>query len=126
ALEDAAGNGSTLRVAGDGTPLKTSREGDTTFMGWLVSFHHDLLGSWGSWIVAISGVMLCTNLILGIFTAWPNRGTWRKALKPATRGPAAARLYSWHRALGLWVAVPALVIAVTGTLLKFEGGLGDL
>lgn len=125
-VEDAAGEERSIRVAGDGTELHTSRDGDTSVIGWLVGFHHDLLGSWGSWIVAISGVLLCTNLILGIVTAWPRRGTWRQALRPATRGPAAARLYSWHRALGLWVAVPALVIALTGTLLKFEGGFGDL
>ncbi|WP_343518489.1 PepSY-associated TM helix domain-containing protein [Sphingomonas sp.] len=125
-VEDAEGNGRTIRVAGDGTELRTTRAGETTLMGFLVGFHHDLLGSWGSWIVSISGILLCTNLILGLVAAWPKRGTWRLALKPATRGPAAARLYSWHRALGLWVAGPALVIAATGTLLKFEGGVGDL
>ncbi|MCW4460711.1 PepSY domain-containing protein [Sphingomonas sp. BT-65] len=125
-VEDAEGNGLTVRVAGDGTQLRNTRDGETTLMGFLVGFHHDLLGAWGSWIVSISGILLCTNLILGLVAAWPRRGTWRLALRPATRGPAAARLYSWHRALGLWVAAPALIIAATGTLLKFEGGVGDL
>lgn len=125
-VEDAEGNGRTVRVAGDGTELRTTRAGETSLMGFLVGFHHDLLGSWGSWIVAVSGVLLCSNLILGIVAAWPKRGTWRIALRPATRGPAAARLYTWHRALGLWVAAPALVIAATGTMLKFEDGVGDL
>ena len=125
-LEDAAGNGRTVRVAGDGTELRTMRDGETSLMGFLVGFHHDLLGSWGSWIVSISGILLCSNLVLGLIAAWPRRGTWRLALKPATRGPAAARLYTWHRAVGLWAVVPALVIAATGTLLKFEDGVGDL
>lgn len=125
-VEDAEGNGRTVRVAGDGGELRTTHDGETTLMGFLVGFHHDLLGSWGSWIVSISGVLLCSNLILGLVAAWPKRGTWRIALKPATRGPAAARLYTWHRSVGLWAVVPALVIAATGTLLKFEDGVGDL
>eukprot|EP01136_Pigoraptor_vietnamica_P001499 Opistho-1_new@28221 len=125
-VEDAEGNGRTVRVAGDGSELRTTRDGETTLMSFLVGFHHDLLGSWGSWIVSISGVLLCSNLILGLVAAWPRRGTWRIALKPATRGPTTARLYTWHRAVGLWAVVPALVIVATGTLLKFEDGFGDL
>jgi len=124
--EDAEGADRSVRIAGDGTVLHTPRPDEQSVMGFLIGFHHDLLGSWGSWIVAISGILLCSNLILGLIAAWPKRGTWRLALKPATRGPAAARLYTWHRALGLWVAVPALVIAATGTMLKFEDGLGGL
>ncbi len=125
-LEDAEGNGSSVRIAGDGTILHTPRPDEQSVMGFLVGFHHDLLGSWGSWIVSISGILLFSNLLLGLFAAWPKRGTWKLALKPATRGPAAARLYSWHRALGLWVVIPALVIVGTGTLLKFEGGTASL
>jgi uncharacterized iron-regulated membrane protein len=117
----------TVRVAGDGTALRTIPKGEGHWIGYVVGFHHDLLGGiWGSWIVAISGILLVGNLLLGIVAAWPRRGTWRLALRPATRGPATARLYSWHRALGLWVAIPALVIALTGTLMKFEDGLGGL
>lgn len=124
--EDAEGVSRSARLAGDGTILHTPRPDEQSVMGFLIGFHHDLLGAWGSWIVAISGILLCTNLILGLIAAWPKRGTWRLALRPATRGPAAARLYTWHRALGLWVAAPALAIAATGTMLKFESGLGSL
>ncbi len=123
---DAEGTSASTRIAGDGTVLHAPKPDEESLMGFLVGFHHDLLGEWGSWLVSISGVLLCTNLILGIAAAWPKRGTWARALRPATRGPAAARLYSWHRALGLWVGIPALVIAATGTMLKFEDGVGDL
>lgn len=125
-LADKDGEGRKVRIAGDGTIIATRRDGDSDIMGFLVGFHHDLLGSWGSWIVSISGILLCSNLVLGLVAAWPRRGTWRLALKPATRGPAAARLYSWHRAVGLWAIVPALVIAATGTIMKFEDGFGGL
>ena len=123
---DAAGTDRSVRIAGDGTVLHAPRPDEGSVMSFLVGFHHDLLGAWGSWIVAISGLLLCSNLVLGLAAAWPKRGTWRIALKPAARGPAAARLYSWHRAVGLWAVVPALVIAATGTMLKFEDGIGDL
>ncbi len=125
-FEDAQGTSASARIAGDGTVLHTPKPNEESLMGFLVGFHHNLLGAWGSWLVSISGVLLCTNLILGIIAAWPRRGTWGRALRPAMRGPAAPRLYSWHRALGLWVGIPALVIAATGTLLKFEDSVGDL
>src|SRR3546814_1895563 len=82
-------------------------------MSFLVGLHPDLLGAWGSWIVSISGLLLCSNLLLGLIAAWPRRGTWRTALLPIRKGPAAARLYSWHRAVGLWAVLPAFAIAAT-------------
>jgi uncharacterized iron-regulated membrane protein len=126
-VEDDGGVGGRVRIAGDGTVLHTGPSSESTWIGTVVAFHHDLLGGdTGSWIVSISGILLFSNLALGLATAWPRRGTWRAALKPAARGPVAARLYAWHRALGLWVAVPALLLVGTGTLYKFEHGLGAL
>lgn len=125
-LESDAGASRSIRVLGDGTVVDRPRDDESRLMDFLIGFHHDLLGSWGSWIVAISGALLCSNLILGLVAAWPGRGTWRRALTPTQRGPRAARLYSWHRALGLWAVLPALVIAATGTLMKFEDGLGTI
>lgn len=123
-FDEAGGDGGKVRIAGDGTVIDVPKPDETTLIDFLVGFHHDLLGAWGSWIVSISGLLLCSNLVLGLIAAWPRRGTWRAALVPARRGPAAARLYSWHRAVGLWAVVPALVIAATGTMLKFEDGVG--
>lgn len=125
-LEGNDGESRSVRILGDGTVIDRPREDETRLMDFLVDFHHELLGSWGSWIVAISGLLLCSNLILGLVAAWPKRGTWRRALGPAQKGPPAARLYSWHRALGLWAVLPALVIAATGTLMKFEDGVGSI
>lgn len=125
-FKTADGVDGSVRVLGDGTVIDRPHEDESTPMGFLVGFHHDLLGSWGSWIVSISGLLLCSNLLLGLVAAWPKRGTWRLALVPARRGPAAARLYSWHRAVGLWAVIPALVIAVTGTMLKFEDAMGSI
>ena len=68
---------------------------------------------------------LRTNLMLGIAVAWPPRGTWKRALTPIAKGPAMARNYSWHRALGLIGAVPALLLVTTGVLRVFEAGIGN-
>lgn len=127
-VEDGDGNARSVRINGDGTIIRREADGETGVMDFLVGFHHDLLGSWGSWIVAISGLLLCSNIVLGIVTAWPRRGTWKRALTPAPMrsGPLTARLYGWHRAFGLWLAVPALVIAASGTMLKFEDGVGTI
>ena len=124
---DAAGADQSARIAGDGTVLRAPDVPEGVFFETLVGLHHDLLaGPTGDWIVAISGLLLVTNLIAGLVVAWPRRGSWRIALKPLRKGAAAARLYSWHRAAGLWLIVPALLIAATGTLLKFPDALAGL
>jgi uncharacterized iron-regulated membrane protein len=116
-----------VRIAGDGTPLQVKGPDEGSLLGTLVEIHHNLAaGEAGDWIVAISGILLISNLLFGLYLAWPRGGRWRGALKPVNKGPAAARLYSWHRAVGLWAILPALVIATAGTLLKFEHGLGTL
>ncbi|KKC26074.1 PepSY-associated TM helix domain-containing protein [Sphingomonas sp. SRS2] len=123
---DAKGEDRSARIIGDGTVLGT----DTATGGVLdtmVGLHHNLLaGPTGDWILAITGTLLASNLIAGLVAAWPHKGTWAVALKPIGKGNAAARLYSWHRAVGLWLVLPALLIAITGTLLKFPDGVANL
>jgi uncharacterized iron-regulated membrane protein len=121
-FDDAAGAAHLLRIAGDGTTLL--EPGATTGAAIEVArgLHHDLLaGELGDWIIGISGILLVTNIVAGLVVAWPRRGTWRIALEPATRGPVTARLYSWHRAVGLWLALPALLLATTGAMMNFPG-----
>lgn len=126
-LEHPDGSGRQVRIAGDGTELRSSPAGESTLMGLLVTIHHDLWGgTFGSWVVTISGLLLVTNLALAAVIAWPRGGRWAAALSPARKGPAAARLYSWHRALGLWVVAPALLLVGAGTAMKFESGLSGL
>lgn len=114
-------------ISGDGTVLRPATIEKPALMGTLVGIHHDLLGGkLGSWIVSITGLLLLSNLALGLTAGWPRHRAWRAALVPARKGPLPARLYSWHRAVGFWGCLPALLVATTGTLLKFEDGVGDL
>ena len=109
------GAGNALRVRPDGTKFAAGG-----FVETLVTVHHDLLaGDAGRVVVGISGLLLLANLIMGIVVAWPRAGQWGRALRPLRKGTRVALLYSWHRALGLWLAVPALCLITAGVLMAF-------
>ncbi|MBB4632662.1 PepSY-associated TM helix domain-containing protein [Sphingosinicella soli] len=125
---DAPGAGRSVRIDGAGSILQDGN--DPAGTGWirtLVLIHHNLLaGDTGSWIVGISGILLLTNILSGLVIAWPKRGQWARALRPPRAGPAAARRYGWHRALGLLVGIPALASVCAGVLLTFAGGVDSV
>jgi uncharacterized iron-regulated membrane protein len=126
-LAEAGGPGRMLRIEGDGTVVRDAAANDFSFLALMREIHLNLLsGSAGTWILSITGALLVTNLIFGLIAAWPRPGCWGQALKPVQRGGAKARLFSWHRAVGLWAALPAIVIAGSGTLILFEHELQDL
>lgn len=114
-----------LRIDGAGNVLRTHRDGDRWrdggYVATLVVLHQSLLsGDRGRWIVGTSGVLLLTNIVLGLVAAWPRRGQWWRTLRPARSPSRVASLYSWHRAIGLWLAAPALLTVSAGVLLAFE------
>lgn len=124
---DGPDGASVVRIDGTGKVLRELADGEMLAQGgWidtLVVVHHNLLaGETGSWIVGISGAVLLSNLLLGLVLAWPRRGQWRSVLFPRRGGAGSvASTYSWHRALGLWVAAPALLTVAAGTMLVFSG-----
>ena len=104
-----------LRIDGAGHVLRKRKDGerwkDGGFVDTFVTLHHDLLSDeTGRTIVGISGCILFTNILLGLFVARP----WKRGLKP-TRGP-----YSWHRAIGTWVALPMMFLVAAGVIMAFE------
>jgi uncharacterized iron-regulated membrane protein len=125
-LDDSAtGESTILRVDGAGNVLRkrssAERWGRGGWIKQLASFHQTLLaGDLGHSLIGLSGLLLLTNLCLGLTLAWPARGQWRRTLRPRTTRLNAAGLYTWHRALGLWVAPLALITVTCGTLLTFE------
>ena len=116
------------RIDGVGGILRSIEPGERSLSDTIVTLHQTLLlGDLGSWIVGISGLLLLSNLVLGLIAAWPRRGTWRRALRlPSKSAPGPARLYGWHRALGLWMVVPALLLVGAGTALVFKDGVARL
>lgn len=128
--DQVSGASTAVLIAGDGTILRTRSSDEWLAHGGIfetiVGIHHNLLaGDRGAWIVGVSGIFLLTNILLGLRLAWPAPGSWRRALRPMAKGAPAARTYSWHRAVGLWAAIPAAVLVLCGTLLVFEHGVGE-
>jgi uncharacterized iron-regulated membrane protein len=121
----------TVRIDGAGNILRIRREGEWFHDGGLLdsidNVHQTLMaGDTGGWIIGLSGVLLLSNLALGFYAAWPKRNQWRRSLNPGGGRNAPARLFGWHRALGLWVVVPALLLVSTGVLRVFSDGFEAL
>lgn len=108
-------------IDGAGTILRNAPASDYSFFGLMREIHLTLVaGTVGHWILAVSGVLLVTNMVFGFIVAWPKRGQWRHTLRPRGRRGSTASYYSWHKVLGLWVGIPALAVIATGTLVMFE------
>ncbi|GIL39665.1 PepSY-associated TM helix domain-containing protein [Roseiterribacter gracilis] len=119
-----------VRIDGAGTVLRTSPSdyeyGRMSLYRVVSIFHQELfLGDLGTRIVGLSGLLLFTNLALGLRLAWPHRKRWRAALLPSPAQTLRARLYAWHRAIGLWGALPAFVLVTAGILLAFASPIRD-
>ncbi len=122
----------TLRIDGAGRVLRRQEPGDGLRNGGLFTVAYDiheslLAGDAGAWVVGISGLLLLSNILLGLCLAWPGRtwARWRMALRPPTARRGPARPYGWHRAAGLAMAVPALLTVACGTALIFYDGLAE-
>jgi uncharacterized iron-regulated membrane protein len=77
----------------------------------------------GHWLIAISNLLFGALILLGIVLWIPRRWSWRAvrasiAFRTGLRGKA--REWNWHNVLGIWCALPLLVIAFTGVVMSFE------
>ena len=123
-VDDKSGEVTTVRIEGDGTPIRLTPPGHVNFINTLVLLHQSLLsGTPGRWAMGASGALLFTNLIVGLVLAWPKKGNWARALRPPSKGGPIARYYGWHRALGLIWCLPALLLVSAGILLAYNGPL---
>ncbi len=124
---DPAGVSRKAYIDGAGTILRNNPSDQYSVLGFIREIHLTLVaGQTGHWILAGSGVLLFTNLVFGLFVAWPRRGQWRHALRPRGRRGSTAGYYGWHKALGLWAGIPALIIVGTGSLFMFEHEIREL
>jgi uncharacterized iron-regulated membrane protein len=75
-------------------------------------------GTWGGFILAVSGILLLVLVVTGLVIWWPRRGQFKRGLK-VRRGKGSYKLnYDLHKVVG-FVALPALAIwAITG--INFE------
>ena len=92
-----------------------------TIFTQLTDIHTTLLvGERGKWLIFASGILLFSNLILGLKLAWPRRGYWKKSLALRTSRHSVANVYGLHRTLGLYIGFPLLVLVLAGILLCFD------
>lgn len=130
-LDRPDGRNDILRVDGRGTVLR-QRPGNYHWLHigpyQVATYLHQTLfaGIAGQWFIGASGFVLLLHLAAGLKLAWP-RSSWRQALWPATvmRTPTG-RLWGLHRALGLWLAAPAMMIVALGVCLAFRDPLAML
>jgi len=125
---DAAHHERKMRVDGAGRVLRDgpgdSRWVNGGFFATLTDIHTTLLvGEPGKWLIAASGLLLVSNLILGLKLAWPRRGYWWKSLVLRTSRNPTANFYGLHRTLGLYIAFPLLLLVSAGIALCFDDDL---
>lgn len=77
----------------------------------------------GRWLAAMSNLLFCALIPLGVILWLPRKWRWQTvraatAFRAGLRG--RAREWNWHNVLGIWCAVPLLVIALTAVVMSFD------
>jgi uncharacterized iron-regulated membrane protein len=123
------GTSDNVRIDGAGNVLRHRTSDWDWRNGGFISMAADLhqtlfAGQRGKWVIGLSGLFLLSSIVIGAILAWPVRAKqWRSVLAPKGARPGVARRYAWHRAAGLWFAVPALVFLSAGVLLTIDSSL---
>ena len=108
------------RVDGVGNVLRIS-DGEATvgsFFDTLKSLHYSLLsGATGILIIALSGIFLSANIVVG-WILLRRRAKSSRVPKGPIRG--RQRLLYWHRQIGTLVAIPLLLIVGAGVVLSVQ------
>lgn len=130
-LDNPQGNTDIVRVDGSGrTLVARPLDYDYRRAGLIqaaIVLHQTLFaGEAGKTFLGVSAVFLLTNIVMGLMLAWPRRAEWRRALLPRTSRVRIANVFAWHRAAGLWLALPALCLITAGMLVAFEDPLDEL
>ncbi len=88
------------------------------FMEWLFDLHHRLLlDDVGLKAIGFVGLALVVMLVVGVVLASATWGQFKCRVWP--KNPRRAALITAHRDLGLALALPLLLVAVTGVALTF-------
>ena len=77
----------------------------------------------GRWLTGISNLLFAVLIPLGLLLWLPRKWNWksvRASLLFRTGLGGKAREWNWHNVLGIWCALPLLVIALTGTVMSFD------
>lgn len=111
-----------LRIDGQGAILRERPSGSAFpapgLMRTALKMHETLfLGANGLTFMGVSGIVLLSNIVIGLKLAWPMAGQWRRALWPRRSKTPAGTLFGWHRAAGLAIGLPLAVTVTAGIVL---------
>lgn len=76
----------------------------------------------GHWLAAISNLLFGGLILLGVLLWLPRKWSWqavRASIAFRSGLGGRARHWNWHNVLGIWCALPLLVIASTGVVMSF-------
>jgi uncharacterized iron-regulated membrane protein len=110
-----------------GAVLGASSEAAHAFFFEVERLHRSLgapLGSkgLGHWLAAIANLLFSGLILLGVVLWLPRKWSWKAvrasiAFRGGLRG--RARHWIWHNVLGIWCAMPLLVISLSGVVMSF-------
>lgn len=119
----ADGSRRVLRIEAASGRVLADRDADAGWR-WLYELHEDLrLHDSGSTLIGISGLVLLSAALTGLWLGWPRRGSWRAAFRPGQWRTARQRLYGWHRMAGLLVTLALVIVPLSGAAMAFSGSL---
>jgi uncharacterized iron-regulated membrane protein len=77
----------------------------------------------GHWLAAISNLLFGALILLGVVLWLPRKWSWKSvrasiAFRAGLHG--RAREWNWHNVVGIWCALPLLVIVLTGVVMSFD------
>lgn len=97
---------------------KAPSNGSTSRFIYMI--HEKLIsGPIGETIIGISGCLLLSSALLGLWLAWPRRGNWRALLSPRGWRTLPQKLHSWHRVAGLVFGLVFVFVAIGGIYMTF-------
>jgi uncharacterized iron-regulated membrane protein len=115
--------------AATGRPLRArSNDPATPFDGsawrWVYLLHESLLlHDRGETLIGVSGLLLFSSLLTGLWLGFPKRGQWRKALGWRGWKSLRAKLFGWHRLAGITAGALLLVTVPGGIWMIFAAEL---
>ena len=76
----------------------------------------------GHWLAAVSNLLFAALILMGVVIWLPRKWSWKSvraslAFRTGLRGKA--REWNWHNVVGIWCAVPLLIIVLTGVVMSF-------
>ncbi|MDQ3074850.1 MAG: PepSY domain-containing protein [Pseudomonadota bacterium] len=117
-VEAATGRPIRLRSNDPGTPF------DGSAWRWVYVLHESLLlHDRGETLIGVSGLLLFTSLLTGLWLGFPKHGQWRKAFGWSGWKSVRAKLFGWHRLAGICAGSLLLVTLPGGIWMIFANDL---